>query len=141
MRVEKTEKIVFLSVLAWVLCFGGFLLPKNVSADNINFSQSILPVRFVYLNKSGSIEKIWSNISGKDSLYVVKCIDSKSQNEISMNENVLVSYQDMVKRSGAVSGTIFPNMAENYFSQKNEYSIAIDFIKSNNYIEEVHTYS
>jgi hypothetical protein len=141
MRVKKIKKIIFLNVLMCALCLGGFSLPENVSADNINFSQSILPVRFIYLNNSGSIEKIWSNISDGDNLYVVKCIDSKSQKEINMNENIFGNYQSMIEKSGTVSGTIFPNVTKSYFAQNNNYNIAIDFVKNNNYIEEVHTYS
>lgn len=141
MRVKKIVKIIFLNFLIWTLCFSWFLPPQKALAANVNFSQSILPVRFVYINNQGNIEKIWSNISEKDDLYVVKCIDAKSQKEVSMNDKLLMSYQDMVKKSGTVSGTIFPDVTRNYFSQKDNYSVAVDFLKFNNYVEEVRTYS
>ena len=141
MRVNLVKKWLVLSVLWPALAASGFFLPASASAKTLTLSQSILPVRFVYLNSGGEIEKIWSNISGKDSRYVMKFFDAKSQLEISGNENTLLDYQDTIRKSQLISGTITPGLALGFYPPENKFNLAIDFIRSGNSLEEVHTYT
>ena len=90
--------VVFV-VFAAMFC----VFPKNVSAANVTISQRILPVRFVYLAKDGSISRVWSNVEEKDDAYAVKFFDSKL-NEVNQNSNLVVNYQSLIsskeKRNG-----------------------------------------
>lgn len=70
---------------------------EQVLAANTTMSQSILPVRFVYLEKDGSIDHIWSNVTEKDSQYVVKFFDIK-QKEISTEKNMILTYVEKSKK-------------------------------------------
>lgn len=56
-----------------------FSLQKACASSDMQFGQSILPVRFVYLDQEGDVGKIWSNVSQDDSQYVIKFFDEKKQ--------------------------------------------------------------
>lgn len=90
------QKCVFsLAVGAALFCVPA----ERVLAANTTMSQQILPVRFVYLEKDGSIERVWSNVTEKDAGYVVKFFDKK-QKEVSMDKKMILKY---VEKSGEVA--------------------------------------
>jgi hypothetical protein len=64
---------------------------QSASAANTTMSQSILPVRFVYLQKDGNINRIWSNVTEKDEVYVVKFFDEKKK-EVPMDKKNILEY-------------------------------------------------
>ena len=116
----------------WVLVFGGCFLAffvfsaKNVAAENINFSQKILPVQFAYLNGNKEVENIWSNVSATDDQYVLKFIDQKSKTEISPDNNLWQSFQQKKAKENCILSSA------NY--------LTVDFIQTGKIIEEVRTY-
>jgi len=71
---------------------------KALAATNTTMSQSILPVRFVYLEKNGTIDHIWSNVTEKDSAYVVKFFD-KEKKEVSMEKRMILKYVEKSKEA------------------------------------------
>lgn len=115
-----------------------FLFPYSAKAANLNFSQSILPVRFVYLGKNNEIEKIWSNVSEKDSIYVIKFFNDK-RGEVSINERALISYQETVKRE-QTSMSALPNGQAGSRQGSALANVAVDFLKTGGILEEVRTY-
>ena len=123
-----------------VVLIANFFLPSLANAQVVNFSQSILPVRFVYLDNQNEIQKIWSNVSSDDSLYVVKFLNQKSQKEIKMNSNIFGDYQNMIRRSKLMSGELLASSLNSY-NKGNSRSLSVDFIQDKNSIEEVHTYT
>lgn len=56
-------------------------------------SQSILPVKFVYLKEGGEVARMWSNVSEKDDLYVVKFFDASSGLEVSADIQAFYFYE------------------------------------------------
>jgi hypothetical protein len=62
---------------------------QSASAANTTMSQRILPVRFVYLQKDGNINHIWSNVTEKDELYVVKFFNEKKEEVLMDKRNIL----------------------------------------------------
>lgn len=120
----RVKKAIFLSIILAEFFVSVFLFPYSVKAANLNFSQSILPVRFVYLGKNNEIEKIWSNVSEKDGAYAVKFFNDKLK-EVVINEVFLNSYQETVKQEQTSSASA---------------SATVDFLKTSGILEEVRTY-
>lgn len=135
MRVKAT--IAILSVLSVILT-SGFAFSPKASASEINMSQRILPVRFIYLNRNGGIEKVWSNVTDADSLYAIKFFDAKTQAEVSSNPKLVNDYQRVVSQSRLVSGTAFPDRTISDFSRNN---LMVNFVQKDGVMEEVRTYS
>lgn len=94
MRVNKISRAGAVTVLLIAIVFGCWPMQK-IEASNINFSQSILPVQFVYLDNDFSIDKIWSNISATDSQYVMKFFDAR-QKEVLINNNLVSDYANFI---------------------------------------------
>lgn len=91
MRVKKNKRVNFfgLIIASMIVVF----FPFNFSqAANVSFGQSILPVKFVYLDARGVVEKVWSNVSDKDSAYVVKFFDAREKTEFSGAPEFLGKY-------------------------------------------------
>ena len=133
MRVKKGVKNVIFVVLA-LLC--GVSFPRwDAEAANVSLGQSILPVRFVYLDQEGEISNIWSNISAKDKVYVVKFFNEKTRSEVGMNDDLLVRYRMAIVRdeNQAVKLKSFARN-NNAFIQA-----SVDFIEKEDCFEEVHT--
>lgn len=107
----------------------------QAQAANVSFGQSILPVRFVYLDKQGGIKNIWSNVSVNDKAYVVKFFDDKTKKEVSRNEKLLGEYQKSIVRK---EEQIFPDK-ELFAKTDKKIQLSIDFIKKDNSLEEVQT--
>lgn len=108
---------------------------SQVQAANVSFGQSILPVRFVYLDKRGEIKDIWSNISSKDGAYVVKFFDNKTKKEIGLNEKLLGDYQKNIaqnERQNFIDKALLAKSGK-------KVQLSIDFIKKDNLLEEVRT--
>jgi|GEM_PF-1945335 len=141
MWVKQAKKIQLEWALMLIFILAGLAAAGSTVAENLNFSQSILPVRFVYLDNQNTIQRIWSNISPTDNLYMVKFINVKTQTEMGFSENVFNSYQDIMRKSNSVSGLIVPSAVIASPAQNNFYNLAIDFIKTENSFEEVHTFS
>lgn len=122
--MTRVKKIMCLVVVLSQFFAFGFLFPCSAEAANFNFSQSILPVRFVYLGENNEIEKIWSNISERDDVYAIKFFDYNLR-EMDFNEDFLYSFQKTLEQEKTVSASM---------------SIATNFIKSDSVLEEVRTY-
>jgi hypothetical protein len=137
-RLEKGKKAMQVLFWAVALAFNCFLI-KGTQAAEVHFGQSILPVRFVYLDHNGQITKIWSNVSEKDSVYIIKYFDEKSQKEVALeSNNVFNSYQNIIDQTQLISGSVSAADMKGDTVQDN---LAIDFVKINNTVEEIHTYS
>lgn len=115
-----------------------FSYPVKTSASDVNFSQAILPVRFVYLDQD-SIKKIFNTVTSLDGAYTVKFISGKEEKEITPTERNLTDYQNYVCRrnfefSGLTNGF-------NYFSNNKSELIdfKIDFVSDGNILQEIHT--
>ncbi|MFZ2153817.1 MAG: hypothetical protein WAV16_01155 [Candidatus Moraniibacteriota bacterium] len=66
-------------------------------ADGLNCSQSILPVKFVYMTDQGSIDNIWSNVGQWDDLYVIKFFSAK-KTELPLDSELLSRYAQSTTR-------------------------------------------
>ena len=102
----------------------------------MTFSQSILPVKMVYVDQEGSVRNIWSNVSSGDSLYALKFLDYKSNQEREMNDGLMKNYQESVLSSCSLEKSY-----ENSIFYKQRISFNVDFINKGTVLEEVHTYS
>jgi len=108
-----------------IFIFNFFVFPSVSEAkSSLNFSQSIIPVKFVYLDNKGNIENIWSNVKKNDHLYVVKFFSENDKNEVPVNDNVMSKFRNKL------------TMVEN----NNIQTLRVDFFKNGNVLEEVHTY-
>lgn len=139
MRVNiSLAKKAFGILFATLLLFS-FPAAPEARAANINFSMSILPVRFVYLDKRGEIEKIWSNVTENDSLYVIKYLDGRTRKELNVSEErIFKSYQTIINEVRLVDGAVDAKRMAKNTTQSN---LSVDFIKNGNILEEVRTYS
>lgn len=121
-----------------VFWLGGFLGGFGVQAAEFNFTQSILPVRFVYLGRDGAVEKVWSNVSDRDRAYVVKFFDSGNGKEIKMNFSGVKKYCQEIKtdyleaEGERVAGS---------FKRSVGGSLMVDLIQRENSLEEIRTYA
>jgi hypothetical protein len=104
--------------------------PNSAGASNVNFSQSILPAKIVYLDSSLKIKNIWSNVSTKNGVYVIKFFDLVKNVELSMNRYLLDSYQQFETE----------NLAFNYSGANENMNATVDFIQKNNNLEEIRTF-
>jgi len=133
MRVKNGLKKIIFVVL---LCICGLSFPQwNAEAANVTFGQSILPVRFVYLDQEGEVSSIWSNVSAKDKVYVVKFFNEKTRSEVGIDKGLLVRYRTAMTQdeNQAVKLKGFARN-NNMFTQA-----SIDFVEKGDYLEEVHT--
>ncbi|HBI34133.1 MAG TPA: hypothetical protein DEA43_03030 [Candidatus Moranbacteria bacterium] len=95
MSIKNVLQVCLFSLVVGAALF--LILPeKTLAATNTTMSQSILPVRFVYLEKDGAIDSIWSNVTEKDSLYVVKFFD-KEKKEVLTQQSMLLKYVEKSK--------------------------------------------
>ena len=104
MENRKTS-IMFLWTIGILFGMLGFFASNigDAKADsNMNFSQKILPVNFVYLNKKGDIGSVWSNVSASDDLYVVKFFDEK-KHEVPLSQNLL---RQFAKKSESMTSSM-----------------------------------
>ena len=123
-NTDNREKIRLLFFWFFLLFLSLFFSNSSNAFSNVSLNQSILPVKFVYLDVSGKIDDIWSNVAETDSLYVVKFMDAKRKTKIETNERLLGAYQEKIKQ-------------ENNFSSG---SLTIDFVNNGKILEEVRTY-
>lgn len=129
MRVDIKIKVLIIAV--FLLAANLLLVDFSEANSSVNFSQSILPVKFVYLDGKGGIKNIWSNVTEKDSLYIVKFLDEKNKTEVRTSENLMGNYQKIARTEKSFySG----NAGQCSFD-----CLAIDFVKSGEVLEEVHT--
>jgi hypothetical protein len=106
-----------------------FIFFSNIAgASDVNFSQSILPVKIVYLDSESEIKNIWSNVSVKDEIYVIKFFDLQKNIELGMDGYLWNSYQQ------------FEIEKANYNFGEKEISVTVDFVRKNNNLEEVQTF-
>lgn len=114
--------------------------PALTHAQEMRFSQSILPVRFVYLDGRGEIERIWSNVSAKDDLYVIKFF-AFSRREIKPTSENVGGYRKIIQSAnvGFTEANIFER---GKFFEDNRGVVApeVEFVQKDASIEEIHTY-
>ena len=104
MRVNlKSRKLILSGTVLAAFIINLFTF-KAAQAQNINFSQAILPVRFVYLDQGREIKDIWSNITETDGQYMIKFFDSKLKTEISASDKIFSDYQKIISlNAGEIS--------------------------------------
>ena len=126
MRVKKEFKKIKIFLLFLFVFFTFSFSVSRVSAQKVNLSQSILPVRLVYFNKKGEIKNIKDITSKDDALYIIKFYNYK---------NELISEKDMtfIKKQKYFQGI------KNKMETK-EANLIINFVEKKGKIEEVHTY-
>jgi len=128
MRVMKnfSKLIFFLGVLAVMLG-----VPAKTFSASVNLNQSILPVSFVYLDKKGEIEKIWSNISANDNLYVLKFFSAEKNLELPKNQKFISLFQEAVTQKEIfLNGSGSPDHA----------CLSVNFRQDGQILEEIRTY-
>ncbi len=124
MKIRKNE-FYFFGVKLFVFVSIFFVFSMKVEAkSNIGLSQSILPVKFVYLDEKKHISRVWSNVQEIDSVYVVKFFSEKNKEELISNELLLSKFKDKEIRQ----------------ENRNLQTLKIDFIENGNKLEEVHTF-
>lgn len=119
-----------------VLCFTIFS-PPAVYAGNtfIDLEQSILPVRFIYLDSEQNIIKIWNNVGPFDRAYVIKFYTNTS--EIEIDQDLIERYTNLLSQIDPFKyGYISTN--ENNTSLLRQHEINLLII--NDGYEEIHTY-
>lgn len=131
MRVKFKIKSAFLLVS---LCVS-FVLPFfRTQAAGLSLNQSILPVKMVYLDSRDRVDSIWSNVSDSDTIYAVKFIRKKSNEEISMRQDILNRFQQESTKNVSAYGWS-GNGAGEKFSQ-----LSVNFVQKNDQLEEIRTY-
>jgi hypothetical protein len=96
----------------------------NVLASGVQMSQSILPVKFVYLDKHNKISDIWTNVAENDNQYVLKFVRPDGKEDVVANSELVA-----------------------LFVKKNQNSVScsdvadVRFLQNNEGLEEVRTYS
>ncbi len=111
--------------------------PKSV---NVTFSLTILPVRFVYINENGDIERIWNNALNKHDLYGLKFYSTENEkDEINPTYKQLSAYYTIIQNTNEFfEGDIY-KINETKLQEKNN-SFTVDFVKNEKgNITEVHT--
>jgi hypothetical protein len=126
-RRRKSKRVKL--VLKMAAIFLPFIFSPNIAgASNVNFSQSILPAKIVYLDDKSEIKNIWSNVSAKDEIYIIKFFDLQKNIELGMDGYLWDSYQQ------------FEIEKANYNFGEKEISATVDFVRKNNSLEEVQTF-
>ena len=84
------------------------------SEQQVTFNITILPVRKVYVNDSGEIEKIWNNAKEKHETYVLQFIDKESEGEIEPTREQRDNYFIIMQHIKPYNeGMIYENTDEN----------------------------
>lgn len=137
MKMRNALKFGMIFAAVAVAFFGMFL--EQASASEMKMRQQILPVRFVYLDKNGSVDHVWSNVSEKDSEYVVKFFDKKTDKEIFSEEKMLKNYQDFVLKNQVIEPELKKGLVAIDCGRSN---LVVNFIQTRggDKLEEVHTY-
>jgi hypothetical protein len=134
MRVKTyCKNIIFLLAIVSLLPFS---FPSNASAGDVSFSQAILPVRFVYLNKD-NIEKIFNTVSSRDSAYIVKFINQDE--EITPTEKNFSDYKNFICRSNTEFGALKDSVSYSLKNKTDFVDFKIDFVRKGSQLEEIHT--
>lgn len=122
----KKSKILFAGIGLFVFMSSFFVFSSEAEAKNsVNFSQSILPVKFVYLNDKKQIRKVWSNTRETDSVYVVKFFSDKDKKELAVEKKLLAKF-----KKASIKQEVNNNLQ----------SLRVDFIESEGSLEEIHTF-
>jgi hypothetical protein len=128
MRVKKNRWMFkFVAPLFVTAVF--FVFNFNFArAEKISFGQSILPVKFIYLDKYGNIEKIWTNIDESSEIYIMKFYKNNGASEsLTTGENIQ-SYKKVT-------------INNNYFLGDNFAELKVDFLEKSGKFEEILTYA
>ncbi len=121
MGIKNVLQSGVIFVVVCVAVFG--TSSENAIASEMKMRQRILPVRFVYLEKDGSIDRIWSNVRENDDEYIVKFFDTK-QKEVSPTKLLLDDYQLHISREDKKTAQLDKSV---HFNEQDEF------------LEEVHT--
>jgi hypothetical protein len=135
-RVKMFKDNILLFLVIVFLLF--FSFSKNTLAGEVNFSQAILPVRFVYLNKD-NIENIFNTAGSWDSVYVVKFINQEEKKEIVPTEKNFTDYQNFVCRRNVEFGVLKDNISYSLKNKTDFVDFKIDFVRKGSQLEEIHT--
>jgi hypothetical protein len=93
------------SVLNCIFTFIFFcsFLPQNLYTvfawnDNTHtkLTQTILPVRLIYLNDYSDVVKIWNNVKSNDDKFILKFIYLKNDEEITINDELILKYSKLL---------------------------------------------
>ena len=110
------------------------------SSTQTVFKQQILPVRFVYVDKQGNIDRIWNNAQEGDSMYVIKFFETGTNTEISQNKNLILQYVRLISKVSIFSqGNIFIAGLE-IATIPTKINTIISFQDSLQGLQEIHTY-
>lgn len=112
-----------LLVASWVFSSMFLWSCNNVQASGVQMNQSILPVKFVYLDKHDKISNVWTNVAENDDQYVLKFLRSDGKEDVGGNSDLVA---------------LFVKKYQNPANNNNE---DVRFLQSSNGMEEVRTYS
>lgn len=107
----------------WIFSSMFFWSCKDVQASGVQMSQSILPVKFVYLDKHDKINNVWTNVAENDNQYVLKFLHPDGKEEAASNSELVKLF---VKK---------------YQNPSNNNIEDVRFLQSKDGLEEVRTYS
>ncbi|NMA30026.1 MAG: hypothetical protein GX943_03155 [Candidatus Pacebacteria bacterium] len=123
------------------ICKNHKRLCSAIQAAELEFNQSILPVRFVYLDNNQQIQRIWNNAKIDDQQYILKFFNSLNQEIAIVDETLIKQYFLILKLTKPFEqGFIYDRehpLEKNNVSDK---QFKVELRKSTFGIEEIYTY-
>jgi hypothetical protein len=140
---EVEQKDFFDKVIAEVVKEKTFVAIEDeieVEKGNVSFSQSILPVRFVYIDVNGEVVKIWNNVRKGDDVYVLKFFSFEENEELDFNSELFRIYSNVLKNLDIFAQEYIYDIS-NFMgleNQQNGMEITLEYTIGK--MHEVHTY-
>lgn len=108
------------------------------SSTNTQFQQSILPVRFIYLDENGNIIKIFNNVSELNTVYILKFYNDKTGVELPITKDLLDKFQILIDKVDMLQQGFFYTAS---LTQKQAQTITphIELLNSPQGLQEIHT--
>lgn len=118
-----------------------FIVSIGIKAAQLEFDQSILPVRFVYLDKNQQIIKIWNNTKANDRQYVLKFFNFENKEILITSQELIDQYFSILEKINPFDkGLIFHQDAITKNSSLSNKGLKIELRESDLGLEEVYTY-
>lgn len=108
------------------------------SSTNTQFQQSILPVRFIYVDDQEDIVKVFNNVVGSNTQYVIKFFNADNEQEIGVNPGLLSKYQEFINNVD-ISETGFSTSSLDNKTTSQDGRPMIELINSPQGLQEIHT--
>jgi len=130
---------LFAVFFSFLLNFQISALAWDNSATNTQFEQSILPVRFIYLNNNDDVVKIFNNVTETNTAYILKFYREDTNSEVPISDSLLNNFKQLINKVD-ISQQGFIDIGQNNQNARQVIGPAVEFFNSPQGLQEIHTF-